>query len=183
MPIRLALFLILAMLGGGCMSAEQRAAAQKSRDWMRTQAVYVRAFDAEDVMTVGATGSIKGVGVQIAKGVASDLKDHYGVNATYLKTDDSLPTDGVLVEGDVGRLYLGDARSWLTGMSNGKATCGASGKVTAEGRVVGEFNASESSSMGAFSSDYLKMLDECIDFVTMSIAEQIATGRYRAADD
>lgn len=75
------------------------------------------------------------------------------------------------------------ARSWVAGVSNGKATCSASGSVKVGERVVGEFNASEDSSMGAFSSDYLKMLDECVDFLTMDIADQIATGRYRSADD
>lgn len=178
--MRLASITLLILAVSGCTSAEQRAASQRNENWLRTQPVYVRAFDAEDVLTVGTSGSVKGVGAQMAKLVASNLA-HYEIKAKYLKASEPVPSDGVLVEGEVGRLYLGDATSPFFG-TKGKATCGASGTVKAGDRVLGEFTASESSSMGAFSSDYLKMLDECVDFVTIDIAEQIATGRYKDAE-
>jgi hypothetical protein len=181
--MRIVAFALLAIATvSGCTTAEQRVASKKNEDWLRTQPVYVRAFDAEDVLTVGTSGSVKGVGAQMAKGVVGGL-GNYQIKARYLKAAEPVPTDGVIVQGEVGRLFLGDARSWVSGLSNGKATCSASGTVKTGDRLVGEFNASEDSSMGAFSSDYLKMLDECVEFLTADIAEQIATGRYKSADD
>lgn len=179
--MRSAVIALMLLAIGGCTTAEQLAASKRNEDWLKTQPVFVRAFDAEDVLTVGTSGSVKGVGTQIAKGVVTGLQ-RYEINAKYLKGNDPVPSDGVVVEGDVGRLFLGDARNPFFG-TNGKATCSASGTVKAGDRVMGAFNASEDSSMGAFSSDYLKMLDECIDFLTTDIAEQIATGHYKSADD
>lgn len=167
----------------GCTSAAQKAAAAKNQDWLRTQAVYVKPFSAEDALTVGTGGSAKGIANQIAKGIAKALREYHSVNATYVKDGEVPSPGGVVVEGELGRVFLGDARTEFIGFTQAKATCSASGRATQDGRLVGEFHADSEGDLSPFQSDNFKMLDECTERVAEDIADQIASGRYRAADD
>ncbi len=188
MSIRLASLLALllaAASSNGCMSAAQLAASTKNEAWIRSQPVLVRLATSDEAVMVGASGSMKGFGKQIARGIAMALHEYYNVNATVLENGEPIPS-GIIVELSVDGLFIGDSRSQLMVSfempASQEVQCRASGKVIAEGRVVGEIASEQSASMGMFESDYLELLDECGTSVSEDIADQIVTGQYRSVE-
>jgi hypothetical protein len=178
-PVALVLSAALALCACSPISAEQT----RNESWARQQAVQVRAVDTRDAVTLGIAGPLDPLGATIAASMVRSMRNEK-LDASVLGAGQT-PTAGIVVEPHLVLLEAGTAeqRQESGVFTPGGLRIAVDGKALAgDGRVLGEFHATDKSAAAVTENNRTALLDECAFNVGTDVAYMILTGVYDGLD-
>jgi hypothetical protein len=169
----------LALCACSPISAEQK----KNESWARQQAVQVRPVDTQGAVTLGIAAPTGPLGASIAASMVRSMRNEK-LDASVLGAGQS-PTAGVVVEPHLVLLEAGTAeqRQGSGVFTPGGIRITVDGRaLAADGRVLGEFHATDTSAAAVTEHNRASLLDECAFNVGTDVAYMILTGTFNGLD-
>ena len=161
-----------------CRSGARPGVTDESAPPSPRPRVIVQEFDTTGAMVEDIEGTVAPLGRRVAEAVAENLQ-WWEYDATTARQ--ASPGKGrLLVEGRITSVDGGNrAVRWAAGFGAGALSLSVQGRVVGEdGRVLGEFESTQTGDGGLFGGSYDGLLDYCIDSAGAEIAEMVVEKEY-----